>query len=946
MSFALNGTQISGGTFNNVSGNMSQVVHSHSVLVGAPAGQRLINGGQGLHSMQRGDSFGVVRPPREERQSRISQRPYGAREPISSGERRIQTRADIPNRGLRHAIQDVGPSSMNHDGILSGDSYADHMPLDNYRIMSGGTSYDGPSRADAGPRESIPNHIFNSIGGDMTQVSLTSYGESGIDILYRSVAMAALHNSGERFPEPACHPGTRISILEDLRTWSLDTSPGSSLLWLHGSAGVGKSAIAQMFAGDCQTQNQLGASFFFKRGHPTRGTWNRLFTTVSYQLATSVSGLFLPIQQAVERDKLIVGRSLAVQFQQLLLEPLRNAPAPHFLPIIVLDGLDECENPKIQQQILRLFIGALRLGQLPIRILIVSRPESHLREVLETEETFAICRHSNISTDKSALEDIRTYLRDEFLRIHSEYTARGINLGAEWPVPEVLDHLVKKSSGIFIYAATVIRFVDDEYSPATIITPRPPHPMDRLESVLRLDSKSTAPLDDLYTQILSVLPQEPQQLHILHAVWRSTLFRGLSMDPEEIDMLLKLRPGTSRLVLRGLHSLFEVPPIRPRRLSLQWSSITFLHASFADYLGDKHRSGGWCVSILWLRTDYLHSMIGLLSAPLPSASRVRGLYRDVVESLPLALRDVESPETLVTSLRSQAFQDSLFLNVDDIPSWPQRDSPYPADLIQLWEDHSFISELVLPLTQKKSSQQGRSTTSNFHCYTVILTRYPDIFFVLRALQIGLGLGSILRLSGLTCRIFQPFLEFREFLDLPFPNGGSPLDFLADPLEAGELYHDFQDIAEEMLLFWISRAKEVLSGNSDLWLICIEKCSTSTRLLRELESLNLSQLCDEHAADRDSHSYAHEELLHPDHLRPIMDWLWDLLKHRKRKILGKSGHFSASERDVDWKIAPLSADRIASTAVRDGHFSATLAPFNESLVDVPGDNYGRGEDYTE
>ncbi|KAJ7110415.1 hypothetical protein C8R44DRAFT_883572 [Mycena epipterygia] len=60
--------------------------------------------------------------------------------------------------------------------------------------------------------------------------------------------------------------------------------------------------------------------------------------------------------------------------------------------------------------------------------------------------------------------------------------------------------IVKKSSGCFICAATVIRFVDDEYS----------HPIDRLAAVVALDPKSTAPLDDLYTQILSVVPHELQ----------------------------------------------------------------------------------------------------------------------------------------------------------------------------------------------------------------------------------------------------------------------------------------------------------------------------------------------------------------------------------------------------------------------------------------------------
>ncbi|KAJ6553060.1 hypothetical protein B0H19DRAFT_1295634, partial [Mycena capillaripes] len=188
----------------------------------------------------------------------------------------------------------------------------------------------------------------------MTQLSVTSYGESGIDLLFHYVAMEALHNSGERFPEPACHPGTRAAVLADLLSWSTDTSPESTIMWLHGSAGAGKSAIAQMFAGKIQSEGRLGATFFFKRGHAKRGTWHSLIPTIAYQLAGSVSELLLPVQQAVERDKLVVGRAMAVSFQQLLVETFKNIPDLQTTPVIVLDGLDECADNKVQQQILRL----------------------------------------------------------------------------------------------------------------------------------------------------------------------------------------------------------------------------------------------------------------------------------------------------------------------------------------------------------------------------------------------------------------------------------------------------------------------------------------------------------------------------------------------------------------------------------------------------------------
>jgi hypothetical protein len=115
--------------------------------------------------------------------------------------------------------------------------------------------------------------------------------------------------------------------------------------------------------------------------------------------------------------------------------------------------------------------------------------------ILHSFKRFTIGRRS---ADDSAYDDIRRYLRDEFSRIYHEFRGRGIDLGPVWPVPDTVTHLVKKSTGIFIYAATVIRFVGDEYT----------HPVERLSAVLNLDPRSTAPLDDLYTEILSVVPPD------------------------------------------------------------------------------------------------------------------------------------------------------------------------------------------------------------------------------------------------------------------------------------------------------------------------------------------------------------------------------------------------------------------------------------------------------
>ncbi|KAJ7660307.1 hypothetical protein DFH06DRAFT_952683, partial [Mycena polygramma] len=387
----------------------------------------------------------------------------------------------------------------------------------------------------------------------------------------------AMHNSAERPLDPACHPGTCKSVLHTLRAWSRDDSPDARLLWLYGSAGMGKSAIAQTFAAECKEVGLLGASFFFRRGDPGRGNWKGLFPTLAYQLAVAYPELGNAICQAVETDKLVFGQAMRHQFQKLIVAPFEQTPPLAAPPIIVIDGLDECEDHGAQIMLLKLFIEGLQTAAFPVCVLLVSRPEPHLREALEIPASFDVCRHLELHPDVSAYDDIRRYLCDEFSRIYECYTSRGIPLENGWPGTNSVDHLVEKSSGAFIYATTIVRYVDDEYS----------HPAQRLASVLALDPHSTAPLDTLYTQILSNVPNRSILRRVLHVL----LHRYENWHPELIDAGLNLPAGTSRLALRGLHSLVSVPAVRVFGCE-DWTDenrVTLLHASLSDFLRDPIR---------------------------------------------------------------------------------------------------------------------------------------------------------------------------------------------------------------------------------------------------------------------------------------------------------------------------------------------------------------------
>ncbi|KAJ7614453.1 hypothetical protein FB45DRAFT_842374 [Roridomyces roridus] len=438
------------------------------------------------------------------------------------------------------------------------------------------------------------NSTFHNVAGNMNVSHTTNVGESGLDILLRAVSLDAMHDSAERPADPACHPGTRSAILEELDKWSFEQPSDSPILWLHGCAGIGKSAIAQQFAASCHDRGQLGGSFFFKRGSVSRGTWRNLLPTLAYQLTVAFPQLGPRIQRAVETDRLVLGKTIHHQLEKLLVQPFRNAPPLASRPILVIDGLDECEDRGTQTALIRALIDVLRSGDAPLHILVCSRSEPHLLELFQAPDNSEVCRGLEIRPDDAADSDIGRYLTEEFSQIRLIHTSRGTMLEDDWPGENSIQNMVYKSSGTFIYASTILRYIDDEYS----------HPAERLEAVLRLDPASLTPLDDLYTQVLSSIPNKPTLLRVLHAVVETR-----RLDPEEIDLVLRMRRGTSHAILRGLHALVRVHPVRTIRYHIP---VELLHASFGDFLMDSQRSLSFCISGEDLLDTLVHDMAHVL----------------------------------------------------------------------------------------------------------------------------------------------------------------------------------------------------------------------------------------------------------------------------------------------------------------------------------------------
>ncbi|KAJ7440603.1 hypothetical protein FB451DRAFT_1191514 [Mycena latifolia] len=330
--------------------------------------------------------------------------------------------------------------------------------------------------------------------------------------------------------------------------------PSSRILWLHGPASSGKSAVEQSFCQKSKEQGRLGGSFFFKRGHPSRGNAKRLFPTIAYQLSLLLPDLKQRISRTIENDPTIVDRSLSTQLQELILDPLS----------IIIDGLDECDGEDVQQAILWAIGSALCQEGLPILFLLASRPEAHIRETFA--EPLLAGHHRPLNIEQS-FEDVRKYLQVEFDRIsHQHQTMTAVP--SPWPEAEIVQQIVRNSSGYFIYASTVVKFIDDKLF----------HPPDCLDIILGIRHSISRspfnPLDQLYIQILSGVPEDlhPQLLRILVFVKEGVSLR-------QIGQLLELQPGELRLIFRGLYSVIHVP-------EYDWDDVSAHHASFLDFLNN------------------------------------------------------------------------------------------------------------------------------------------------------------------------------------------------------------------------------------------------------------------------------------------------------------------------------------------------------------------------
>lgn len=394
------------------------------------------------------------------------------------------------------------------------------------------------------------------------------------DLTKLPMADGAAFDSYSDRHEEECLPHTRTEILHQIACWSKDPH-GNCIFWLNGMAGTGKSTIARTMARNLKQNGSLAASFFFKRGEGDRSNASRFFPTIVRQLVLQIPQLDVHVAQVVDSDPSIATKSLKEQFYQLLLHPLCHLGPGDNLSVrtmvIVIDALDECEQEADIRTILRLLPCVKECRTIQLRFLVTSRPELPIRLGFKHMSGGYQDLILHDIPEETTRHDICLFLRHRFAQIRQVHS-----LPQNWPREEDIQNLTEMAVPLFIFAATVCRFVGDLNW----------EPEERLATVLQnqIDS-SMSKLDRTYTPILTQLltGQDQEESEVLirevQDIIGVIIILASPLSIISLSTLLEIPVKKINRRLEAFHSVLSIP-------TEAHGSVRLLHLSFRDFLLD------------------------------------------------------------------------------------------------------------------------------------------------------------------------------------------------------------------------------------------------------------------------------------------------------------------------------------------------------------------------
>jgi hypothetical protein len=340
------------------------------------------------------------------------------------------------------------------------------------------------------------------------------------------------------------------------------------------------------------------------------------------------------IRKALDEDSAISQRALKDQFEKLILQPLleiKQARSPVLTRVVIIDALDECEREQDIRVILQLLALTKDIRPAPLRVVVTSRPELHIRLGFKQmpDSTYQDLVLHEVA--KSTIErDIRLFLEHELGAIRRERM-----LSSDWPATHEILALVELAVPLFIYAATVCRYIGTKAG----------DPEEYLNKVLQYPKAVFSQLDRTYLPVLDQLVVEQEErdkedwLHAFRGLVGSIVVLESPLSVGPLARLLQIPQKQVERRLDALHSVLNIPNNKD-------VPIRLLHLSFRDFLINPQKQGK---SMFWVDEKSTHKK--LASHCLKLMSGPNGLRQDMCGLLgPGVLRSEIDDRTVASNL--------------------------------------------------------------------------------------------------------------------------------------------------------------------------------------------------------------------------------------------------------------------------------------------------------
>ncbi|KAK0439721.1 uncharacterized protein EV420DRAFT_1733548 [Desarmillaria tabescens] len=457
----------------------------------------------------------------------------------------------------------------------------------------------------------LKSHL--SMGYAKEAVVVTLGVQKSVDVLVMRDQLRDLHPSRELGPKSQCTQGTRVETINTMMSWIVQCD--GKMMWCKGLAGTGKSSLMgtlhDLLTADIGGRSRLAA--FIRYDRIEYSDASKLISSIAYALGMFDDRIGTAISKVIQTSRSVATMSdPSAQFRLLLRDPLESLPSlvDEGPLVVIIDGLDECDVSNEMLAVLAEGFGP----KLPfMRLIVASRPIHRIATVFEERDCISTLHLDTSSEDVN--RDIQFYLEIQFAAIHEDaFQEKCKELDA-------INGLTARASGLFIWAATVAKFV--HAFPG----------ISRLQALLATDipNDATEALTFLYRTALNTLVSEIPGNNadikkcvcaVLGAVLVAETPPGMTEETLD-DLVLDQGSPPSHHIVSMLGSILSP--------ETEDSPIRLIHKSLDDFLQDRSRCGDeWFVDVTLHRVTLAKRCLTSLTSFLLEWSKINSHSSDFI----------------------------------------------------------------------------------------------------------------------------------------------------------------------------------------------------------------------------------------------------------------------------------------------------------------------------